>query len=278
MTKILGTKPNGNRKDLINWRLEYMTNLAIELKQDVWSEAAQAQANKYIRINGESYRAVSLADESPLCQFSKTGSPTLSIIKSHFEKTPDPNGLSLEKKRERRLQSRIIKQALMKSRNLLDNSLFGEALKGQFDELIFALDEISFGDKNHLPLNGRKNSRCDLVAVGKYGDEVFPVVIELKYTRSLGILFEQLDNVCTEINKHHDKFFTLLETVTGMSISKNAETRKILVWPALGLKNCESKNTRERREHSDVLFIEYSPKEFISPSEIVFCQVTGNIS
>ncbi len=259
------SKPTGDREALIDWRLEFMTELTAEQKRRGWNEVEEAQHNKYIRINGESYRAVSLSDGSPLCQFDKTGSPEWGTIERHFENNPvSVDETVLEKKRERRLQSRIIKQALIKNRNLLDGSLFGTALKGQFDELLFALDEISFGDTNHRP-----TIRCDLVAVGKCGDDVLPVVIELKSERSLSRLFKQLDNACNEIESHHDKFNALLKTVTGMSVSKGAKARKILVWPA-SASGRENKTTVEKRKESGVLFIEYAPEVFTSPDKVVF--------
>jgi hypothetical protein len=258
-------KPTGDREALIDWRLEFMTTLAAEQKRLGWNEVEEAHHNKYIRINGESYRAVSLSDGAPLCRFDKSGSPKWGTIQRHFEKNPvSVDETVLEKKRERRLQSRIIKQALIKNRNLLDDSLFGNALKDEFDELLFALDEISFGDANHGP-----TIRCDLVAVGKCGNDVLPIVIELKSERSLSSLFKELDNASNEIESHHAKFSALLKTVTGMSVSKGAKARKILVWPALD-SGRENNATVEKRKESGILFIEYTPRFFTSPDEVIF--------
>jgi len=267
-------KPAGDRKKLIDWRLEFMTHLAQGLKDNSWNEVEEAKHNNYIRINGESYRAVSLADDSPLSKFANSGSCELATIKQHFGKTPaSKDGEWLEKKRERRLQSRIIQQALINNRNLLTDSIFGKALEGMFDELIFALDEVSFGDVKHRPLEvGRENSRCDLVAIGKVGNEIFPVVIELKSERSLDRLLVQLDDASNEIMEHLPQFSSLLNALTGMSVSK-AVVRKILVWPALVSGRPDRKETAdicEERGKAGMFFVEYSPNKFSSPEEIQY--------
>jgi hypothetical protein len=267
-------KPAGDRQRLIDWRLEFMTHLAQRLKDNSWNEIEEAKHDRYVRINGESYRAVSLADDSPLSKFANSGSCELATIRQHFNKTPAPkNEEWLEKKRERRLQSRIIQQALINNRNLLTGSIFGKALEDMFDELVFALDEVSFGDVRHRPLEeDRNNSRCDLVAIGRIGSEVFPVVIELKSERSLDRLLVQLDDASNEILDHLPQFSSLLNALTGMSVSK-AVVRKILVWPALVSGRPDRKETVdicEKREKAGMLFVEYSPNKFSSPKDISF--------
>lgn len=264
-------KPVGDREALIDWRLEFMTNQANGLKIESWNEVEAARKNRYIRINGESYRAVSLADDSPLSKFAESGACQLATIERHFDKKLEPkDGQWLEKKRERRLQSRIIQQALSSKRNMLIDSLFGKALERQFDELIFALDEVSFGDANHT--GATDNSRCDLVAVGRIGSDTFPVVIELKSERSLGRLFEQLDDASREIERHQEYFGKLLKALTGISVSI-AEVHKILVWPALVSGHPDKKTTIEKCEkkgNAGMLFIEYSPEKFSSASKVAY--------
>lgn len=260
-------KPVGDRTALIKWRLKNMIAFAKEMQKPLWDESLAATNDKYIRILGESCRAVSLNDLSPLCGYGGTGSKVVSNVIKHFDDAKrEPIKLAgddWKKKKERRLQSWIIKQGLMNGRDLLQSPIFN-CLKTHFDELLFALDEVSFGDNNH---NLPKIVRCDLLAVGVKGNNVFPVVIELKSNRALGDLIMQLANAEKEIDSHSNEIGELMKSLTKKNISDFA-VRKVLVWPAATIG--ESKGTAEIRTNSDVIFVEYSPKDFKHPEEMVF--------
>ena len=180
--------------ELIAWRFEQMAERAAKLSTEYVK--AYADDNKYVRICGESYRAVSLDDEYPLVGFSSGGVSTLGTIEKHFSINLLDGKLIEGKKEERRLQSYIIRKALQSSRELVDIL----DLKDDFDELRFCLDEVSLGDRNKkVPLKRGDQSeegivRCDILAVGKETgeDEWTIVLIELKYKREMKRLKEQL--------------------------------------------------------------------------------------
>jgi hypothetical protein len=190
----------------------------------------------------------------------------LKVIQHFDDANRQPKNLAekyLAIKKERRLQSWIIKQALMNRRDLMKSQIF-ECLKESFDELIFALDEVSFGDKNHKhPIEEADIVRCDLLAVGVKDGNTFPVVIELKTSRDLGRLIEQLKNAEREIISHEQEIRSLMELITGKKIS-DSTVKKVLVWPD----GNESKTTATKRKDSNVFFVQYSPCEFESPNTL----------
>lgn len=221
-------KQSMTREEIIKWRLAKMREMAEKMKgRDL---TALAKAGKYIRIGGEAYRAVSLNDDSPLCGFSDVKSMHLETIDNHFLNNIKPLDKDvLKNKEERRLQCWLIKKALINNRDIrsaldLNNSVY--------DELIFALDEISLGDKNH-PHEEKECPdivRCDILAVGVKGSSAFPVLIELKSNRAMKVLETQLENFCKEIITHKIEFSSLLESCTGKKVRCD-KPRKMIVWP-----------------------------------------------
>jgi hypothetical protein len=225
----------------IGGRLRKMVDMARMLQEnkDLFSQCVKNDC--YVRIGGESFRAVSLKKDYPLCGCVKIGAKRLEIIERHFnefEKKQDKLQPSvLKKKKERTLQCWIIREALKSDRDLL--GLLG--IKGQhFDELRFALDEVSLGDKHHkvcdIPGINLKNEkkcnavRCDLLAVGRRGSEIFPVIIELKSNRNMTRLKEQLHNFAELIGHFRDDFKNLLDVCTGLPLN-DYTLRKIIIWP-----------------------------------------------
>ncbi len=215
-------------------RLDRMKKMADELNKLEIVELAKL--DRYIRIGGESFRAVSLREDYPLCGCAKSGTRQLATIDRHFKKCEGKLPMHvLEKKKERKLQCWIIKQSLINNRNMM---IFLNKAKGCFDELVFALDEVSLGDKknpvakiNGLRLNGSPMAvRCDLLAVGSKDGKTFPVLIELKSSRNKKDLIAQIDNFAELICRFKDCFIPLLETCTGLQIN-DYNPRKIIVWP-----------------------------------------------
>lgn len=256
---------NVARLAVIKKRLGLMSQFAQQINMSKWSEQTAAEQDRYIRIRGESLRAVSLNDLSPLCGFGKTGdAKTVATVVRHFDdKGRTPLKLAKkdhESKRERRLQSYIIKQALMSQRNLLGKNTL-ECLSREFDKLVFALDEVSFGDNNNAPV-----IRCDLLAVGQVGDEIFPVVIELKSNRDLERLDDQLEIAARHVVATYQEAKQLLELVTGLKLNSQ-RIGKVLVWPG---KRERPETTEFRRNNPDIRFVEYGPVSYQSPAEVTF--------
>lgn len=183
------------------------------LKQgDDWDE------NWYIRIGGNGYCAVSLNEDTPLKGFAKSGGgkKNLETIKGHFK-----NGRPEKPRRsvpERRMQCSFIKKALAKGGDLkaalgLDNTIY--------DELLFAVDEISLQD-----------IRCDILAVGVIAGHTFPVLIELKPGREQKRLITQINTFCEKIigDDYKDMFKELLSECVDKKISMS-QIGKMVIWP-----------------------------------------------
>lgn len=260
------------RNEMINWRLRNMKRLVDELKFAGWNETERAQNDQYIRINGEGVRAVSLADESALCGYENSSShkvPNTAI--EHFKFEPKPlDKKTFSSKQERRMQSHLIKQGLLNNRSLLGIGALS-CLNGMFDELLFALDEVSFGDNNlEVEPDDKEHPkivRCDILAVGVKDGDVFPVLIELKSVRSLQRLGAQLKYAAKDISCNPDRITAiteLLSTVTGQKLSNYSADKicKILVWPSGIESNKTSNRINDRSEENDLrdlIYVEYLP-------------------
>jgi len=268
MSQEIDKKPeDGIRNDMINWRLRNMKHLVDEVKFAGWNESERAKNDQYIRINGEGVRAVSLADRSALCGYEKTSShKDPSKVIEHFARNLGAfNDKTFASKQERRMQSYLIKQALLNKRSLLGKSgLF--CLNGMFDELLFALDEVSFGDNklDNEPDDEEhpKVVRCDILAVGVKDGDVFPVLIELKSVRSLQRLGDQLKYAAKDISWNPDRISaiaTLLSLVTGQKFSNYSAGKicKILVWPAGKESITTSNNIANDSKLKDLIYVEY---------------------
>ncbi len=296
MRKIEGKPTSGKRDEMINWRIANMAEFARDLISIGWDRCQEAQKDVYIRIRGESMQAVSLKDDSALNGCGKAQT-CASKIESEARKTPKRLGEGTTRreedvfnaKKERRLQAYIVKKSLEDKGSLLGATLF-KCLDSIFDELLLVTDEISFGDSNHeneneLPEELRRRNRtyrpdivrCDIFAVGKIGDEIHPVLIELKSERSLSRLFEQLDNASFDIgdsrNPKKDErrigIANLVKETTGMEIS-SFDVKKVLVWPVPKTGDSSSTDTTNRIASSKVICIDYFEQDFESPSDVKF--------
>ncbi|MDO9069782.1 MAG: hypothetical protein Q7W05_15180 [Deltaproteobacteria bacterium] len=216
------------REKLIIRRLNQMIKMVEELPpQNQLSKLANE--DKYIRVCGEKYRGVSLAKKSPLCGY---GGQTRQIetILDHFKATPQEIvPATLEKKKERKLQAWLIKEALSNDRQLVDCLHLQEF----FDDLFFCLDEVSLGDRNHEPI-----IRCDILAIGCKDGVYSPVLIELKSVRHLGRLITQLNDFIENINSNpeiHKTALSLMKKSAGIPEDAKLEEgfQKVIVWPKL---------------------------------------------
>lgn len=198
--------------------LAEMIRFASEL--DGWNAPEMASSqDRYIRIGGLGYRAVSLSHSAPLCKHSNGPVVKLDTIRKQFENPPKLMAVDPDKKQERCLQRYIIKASLTSNRDMLKAL---SIIDGPYEELIFATDEVSLGDV-----------RCDILAVGKIDGTYYPVVIELKSNRDKSRLIEQLENFCVAITKYGVEFKKLLTLMTDrkeLQIDTD-KPRKIIIWP-----------------------------------------------
>jgi len=265
------------RNDMINWRLRNMKCLADKLKAAGWNETKGARLNQYIRINGEAIRAVSLADKSALCGYGSATSHKDPVkVMKHFDFTPNElDEKTFSSKQERRMQSHLIKQALLNNRSLLGVGALS-CLNVVFDKLLFALDEVSFGDSKleKEPSDHEHPAivRCDILAVGIRNHEVFPVLIELKSVRSLQRLGDQLKYAAKEIACNADRISAvtaLLSTITGQKMTTYSKDKicKVLVWPAGKESIATSNNIATDDKLNDLIYVEYQPVRTDDPTQ-----------
>ncbi len=233
-----------SRKEIIANRLGLMTARAKERHNFLQKEKLCQDC--YIRIRGEDYRAVSLNDKTPLCGFSNRGAARLPTILVHFKTKLLPLSENVWKqKKERRIQCLIIRQALSKNGDM--NSILN--LNSKYDELIFALDEVSLGDKHNQP-----TYRCDILAVGIKHGKAVPVLIELKSDRSQGRLIDQLDFFSNEILKFKNEFGKLLKECVGREVMISDQIGKMLIWP---LNKQAKKDTLPKYHEREIDVVEY---------------------
>lgn len=251
--------------DKIIERLETMTEMA--KKMPCQAEIRNlAEEYKYIRLGGNGLMAVSLHWQKPLKGYSETSVKRIDTIRSHFEKNAKMPGSNVP---EHRLQGWIIREALINNRNLKVPFQMNNC---EFDELIFALDEVSIGGTgysvNNLRLsdrliNAKDAVRCDVLAVGRKGDHVFPVVIELKVDRKEKRLHDQLNNFAKLMVLFEIQFVGLLNEVikdTGLKLSNISKDtiRKIMVWPVSESGHVRTDTGSHNEKGFDLL--EYKPE------------------
>lgn len=291
------SKPkNGDRNEMINWRLQEMYRRAIALRDAGWNRVTEASNQHYIRIKGESLQAVSLDDKRALCGIGDSAK-TVDAIKVRL-KNNEASELApsvFESKKERRLQASLIMNALKNGGSLLSVDCFRPLSKnngGDLDELIFVMDEISFGDNKHFHHENdryftdgnviriaRPNIvRIDIFAVGVKEGVSFPVLIELKSSRDKTTLISQLNNaqfeVCGESQgsgQRTEHIQSFVCAVTGRNFKLAFDkARKVIVWPALRDDPIDQASSGELK---DITVIEYWPKDFSDPNCLNFPRV-----
>jgi len=186
-----------------------------------YNYSEMASLNQYIRIGGLGYRSVSLDEKSPLSGYADNPTESLDKIFIQFkDMKPEPmNETVLQKKVERRLQTWIIKNALLNNRDMISALSLS---KCPYDEIIFATDEVSFGE-----------IRCDILAISRKGTDYHPLLIELKSNRDKSTLIKQLGNFCKKIVEYKLEFSELLGILTGVDSNKIManDPHKIIIWP-----------------------------------------------
>ena len=119
-------KSQMTRREILSYRINDMLDRINSVDYPDMNKMSQlAREDKYVRVCGESYRAVSLNDRTPLMGFTNKGNTNIKTIYNHF-KNREITKLSdsvWKTKEERRVQAWLIKQALINKRSL--KKLFG---------------------------------------------------------------------------------------------------------------------------------------------------------
>lgn len=241
------SKKPGERDALICWRFKKMLELTKQLP-DITKLSALARENKHIRIRQEDYRAISLdyKNKASNTGYCRGGSQTIETIMDHFKKIP---ATRTTRREEAMLHAWLIKEALMNNRDLVRPLNLGD----KFDKLLFCYDEVSIGDQNHKP-----EIRCDLLALGYRKEQYFPVVIELKYTRSQTRLIEQLDNFINEFKLNSELRIALNALLSEFAkdpseVRHVGEFERIIVWP-----KCENPKKQTISKMEGIIQVQYS--------------------
>jgi len=231
----------------INTALINMAEMASKRREkDYWSDVGLPK--RYIRINSNGYRVVSLDFENPCgALYTSSGdeiSETVDIqeAREQLGKELENHELTNKDKPEHRLQAYIIYTALTMQKEL--PTILG--CKGEFDELIFVDDEFSI-----------ENIRADMIFLGRKGNDYFPVFIELKVDRLAKELRKQLDNIHSYLNKHDEAFIKYISSSSGVSADKidYSKSRQVAIWPDGG-KN-KRKNNELTKSESKIVIIGY---------------------
>jgi hypothetical protein len=222
------------RNNVIRHRLNKMTEWAKQRREFLANHAKEWNEDWYIRIGGNGFRAVSLNNCSPLFGFADKSDEDINEIIRQFKQNNTKNiSDDLDGLPERRVQCWLIKQAINDKLNLktylgLDGSIY--------EDLLFVLDEASFGDKDNQPIR-----RLDILAVGIYGGIAYPVLIELKSKRKLGNLLYQLGEYQSEMKQFELEFKRLFKACVNRDVNFS-KYGKIMVWP----KSPSGKKSRTR--------------------------------
>jgi len=257
-------KKSMSREDIIRWRFEEMLRMAEEInsyKCDHKEGLVQwlARNNKYLRICGEKFMPVSVAVATPLSGYGRGQCDSLEKALSRFEGkeanyvAPD----TLEGKEERRLQSWSIRMALQNGRSL--KKTFSEPLK-EFEDILFALDEVSLGDSDHRNDEGLGASRCDLLCLAKKNSQWFPLVIELKYKRMGKALINQVNRYAMELSNYRKELDLLFEAITGKQVTRG-DIQKMVIMPTVSKEqknNPSVKKTYREYEEAGIHLVEYT--------------------
>ncbi len=184
--------------------------------------------NIYIRVSYSGFRAISIHPKQPCGAVPgfERYVKDFDRAKDVLEGLPKVDQLSIEdpgnKKPEHRLQAYLIYHALVRERPMPE--ILG--CRHKFDELTFVTDELKLG-----------SIRSDMLFVAKKDDVFFPVVVELKNSRLLGRLREQLQNTNRAMIESKLHFESMLQAVigkdaNGMDIPIDfSKTIRAIVWP-----------------------------------------------
>lgn len=227
-----------NRNGWVAEHIESRVKRGKEWRAQLDCHKAIANNSRYVRILGRGFRAVSIDNVNPcghLRDSDEKEIPARPDLEHALQDAMLASNLSLPpgaNKPEHRLQASLIRAAM-------HNDLrFGDILPGLqdgFADLIFVTDEFAI-----KPGNEEIQCRADIVAIGRSKSTAAysPVFIELKNTRSLQRLKEQLDNadrlLCQNefAQRPFKEFLSAVSGVEPDEIECSAGTaKKLLIWP-----------------------------------------------
>lgn len=181
----------------------------------------------HFRPSSSGIAMVGLLPDRP--QRGKGSITNLKSLAANFEALFDQHCRSVDHGRvtgEKALQSFLVVDAQTNRRRLASLN----AASTQTDdpvELYFVTDEIAL-------LVESAKTVSDILALRRDRGRSTPVVIELKDSRQLTRLVEQVDGYARLVDEHADLFAELFGAVLGEDISFDGPTEKWIVWPVVG--------------------------------------------
>lgn len=196
-----------------------------------------AERGRYVRINGNGLRPVSIAQENPCGALhvtrterktnvgaQKTTQRLAAIMDSAGTKSYSPaDGKALWlRKKELRVQAWIISKALIQPDELPGVLCLDDAC----DELRFVTDELALN-----------KIRADVVLLGRKGTEWFPVFVELKADRHREKVLSQLNNILDLATS--PRLAEPFRAFLGACAREPAESirleraERLMIWPSL---------------------------------------------
>jgi hypothetical protein len=257
------------RDEVIRCRLNKMTEWAKQRRDFLTDHQKEWKEDWYIRIGGNGFRAVSLEQERPLLQIGPGTVRKIETVYDHFKKY-DPKELKElgRSTPEKCIQSMVIQQVHRIGNNMKSTLKINKA---EYDELIFAFDEVSMGDMLHPPV-----VRCDMLAVGLRKGIVYPVVVELKTERNTKV-FRQVKEFQTEILSFQSEFQALLNEALGKQhCFSYPSIGGIVVWPK-SPDDKEQPHIEEFCHDNNIIIIQYNWDHQSNIENLKFKQVYSPI-
>lgn len=181
----------------------------------------------HFRPSSTGIAMVGLLPDRP--QRGKSGLTILKALTDGFEAMFDAHCRTVAQGRvtgEKALQSFLISEAQTNGHHLVSLNRVSAATNDPV-ELWFVTDEIA------LPVESGKMV-CDILALRRDGARCTPVLIELKDSRQLTRLVEQVDGYAKLLDLHADLFAELFGALLGDDVHFDGPTEKWIVWPAVG--------------------------------------------
>jgi len=247
-----------DRDQIIKGRLQKMTAWSRQRREFLQNLPYRWNAEWYIRIGGNGFTAVSLNHDRPMLGFNTSPVANIETVVQHFKR--DEIKVLGRKTPEKCAQAWLIKQAITHKLDLTHCM----GLEGSvYDKLLFAFDELSFGDRDHGQI-----VRLDMLAVGVCADQAYPVLIELKSDRELGKLMSQLQEYQYQVSQYKQEFKELLTACVNEDVNMK-KFGKILIWPK-STSGRSSHRVGSESKHYEVTVIEGNASDWSTIKEFSF--------
>jgi hypothetical protein len=240
-----------------NWvrHLKNMTVFARQRRLHQERLAELVKSHYYVRIGGNGFRLVSIHPDNPCGSVYVDNRPmgsksTLDAVLDHAIVASHRVGPPGNGKREHRVQAHLIHRALTQPgelASLLDCT-------DLFDELLFLSDEFRLDD-----------IRADIIALGRKESKYFPVFIELKATRTLARVINQLEDITNRMVAQPEAVANFLAAASGIPASQIEMTPlRLIIWPSReNGKESVAVSTARSKGFTTVGFREPSLSEFV---------------